>query len=267
MADKKIKGGQFLVDETDFNSVFTADEWSEEQNLLASSCGDFLKAEVAPNLDRIDSLEEGLMPSLLDKAGELGLLSISVPEQYGGFGGDFNTSLLTTEVLGGGYSFSVALAAHTGIGTLPILYFGNEEQKAKYLPKLAMGEWKASYCLTEPGSGSDALAAKTKAVLTEDGAHYVLNGQKMWITNAGFADVFVVFAQIDGDKFTGFIVDKGTEGMSLGNEEHKMGIKGSSTRQVFFQDCKVPAENLKYWTYQIGWCCIRCCKKCSSRCY
>ncbi len=244
MADKKIKGGQFLIDSTDFNKVFTADEWTEEQGMLASSCSDFLKTEVDPNLDRIDSLEEGLMPSLLDKAGQLGLLSISVPEQYGGFGGDFNTSLLTTEVLGGGHSFSVALAAHTGIGTLPILYFGNEEQKAKYLPKLAMGEWKASYCLTEPGSGSDALAAKTKAVLTEDGSHYVLNGQKMWITNAGFADVFIVFAQIDGDKFTGFIVDKGTEGMSLGNEEHKMGIKGSSTRQVFFQDCKVPVENV-----------------------
>lgn len=244
MAEKKIKGGQFLINGTDFNKVFTADEWSEEQGMLASSCGDFLKAEVDPNLDRIDSLEEGLMPSLLDKAGQLGLLSISVPEQYGGFGGDFNTSLLTTEVLGGGHSFSVALAAHTGIGTLPILYFGSDEQKTKYLPKLATGEWKASYCLTEPDSGSDALAAKTKAVLTDDGSQYVLNGQKMWITNAGFADVFIVFAQIDGDKFTGFIVDKGTEGMSLGNEEHKMGIKGSSTRQVFFQDCKIPTQNV-----------------------
>lgn len=244
MAENKIKGGQFLVAKTDFNQVFTADTWTEEQKLLASSCSDFLKAEIDPNLDRIDSLEEGLMPSLLDKAGELGLLSISIPEQYGGFGGDFNTALLTTEILGGGHSFSVALAAHTGIGTLPILYFGTEEQKQKYLPKLAMGEWKASYCLTEPGSGSDALAAKTKAVLSADGKDYIINGQKMWITNAGFADVFVVFAQIDGDKFTGFIVDKGAEGFSLGNEEHKMGIKGSSTRQVFFQDCKVPVENI-----------------------
>lgn len=244
MAQNKIKGGQFLITKTDFNQVFTADAWTEEQSLLASSCADFLKAEVDPNLDRIDSLEEGLMPSLLDKAGELGLLSISIPEQYGGFGGDFNTALLTTEILGGGHSFSVALAAHTGIGTLPILYFGTEEQKQKYLPKLAMGEWKASYCLTEPGSGSDALAAKTKAVLSPDGKDYIINGQKMWITNAGFADVFVVFAQIDGDKFTGFIVDKGAEGLSLGNEEHKMGIKGSSTRQVFFQDCKVPVENI-----------------------
>src|SRR5690606_1666735 len=143
----------------------------------------------------------------------------------------------------GGHSFAVALAAHTGIGTLPILYFGTEEQKAKYLPKLASGEWKASYCLTEPESGSDALAAKTKAVLSSDGKHYVLNGQKMWITNAGFADIFIVFAQVDGDKFTGFIVEKG-EGLTLGNEEHKMGIKGSSTRQDFLNDCKVTVETL-----------------------
>jgi alkylation response protein AidB-like acyl-CoA dehydrogenase len=152
--------------------------------------------------------------------------------------------MLMTEVLGAGHSFSVAMAAHTGIGTLPILYFGTPEQKAKYLPKLATGEWKGSYCLTEPGSGSDALAAKTKAVLSPDGKHYILNGQKMWITNAGFADVFTVFAQVDGDKFTGFIVEKGYEGLSLGEEEHKMGIKGSSTRQVFFMDCKVPVENV-----------------------
>ena len=157
---------------------------------------------------------------------------------------DFNTSLLTTEVLGAGYSFSVALAAHTGIGTLPILYFGTEEQKQKYLPKLGSGEWKASYCLTEPGSGSDALAAKTKAILSDDGKHYVLNGQKMWITNAGFAHVYIVFAQIDGDKFTGFIVERDYEGLTLGNEEHKMGIKGSSTRQVFLSDVKVPVENV-----------------------
>jgi alkylation response protein AidB-like acyl-CoA dehydrogenase len=181
---------------------------------------------------------------LLDKAGELGLLGVAIPEEFGGFGKDFITSMLMTEVLGAGHSFSVAMAAHTGIGTLPILYFGNEAQKAKYLPKLATGEWKGSYCLTEPGSGSDALAAKTKAVLSEDGKHFILNGQKMWITNAGFADVFTVFAQVDGDKFTGFIVEKSFDGLSLGEEEHKMGIKGSSTRQVFFSDCKVPVENV-----------------------
>ncbi len=239
-----IKGGQFLISDLDKSQVFIPEEFNEEQNMMAQSCQDFLDTEVLDKLDRIDALEEGLMPSIMDKAGELGLLSISIPENYGGFGGDFTTSMLTAEIIGGGHSFAVALSAHTGIGTLPILYFGSEEQKQKYLPKLASGEWKASYCLTEPGSGSDALAAKTKAVLTDDGKHYVLNGQKMWITNAGFADVFIVFAQVDGDKFTGFIVDKGTEGLSLGNEEHKMGIKGSSTRQVFLQDCKVPVENL-----------------------
>lgn len=246
MSDKEknqvIKGGEFLIKET--QSIFTPEDYSEEQKMMAQTCKDFIAAEVTPNLDRIDAMEEGLMPSLIDKAGEMGLLAISLPEENGGFGGDFNTSLLTTEVLGAGHSFAVALAAHTGIGTLPILYFGNDEQKNKYLPKLATGEWKASYCLTEPGSGSDALAAKTKAVLTDDGKHYVLNGQKMWITNAGFAHVFVVFAQIDGDKFTGFIVERDYEGLSFGNEEHKMGIKGSSTRQVFLSDCKVPVENV-----------------------
>jgi alkylation response protein AidB-like acyl-CoA dehydrogenase len=238
----KIKGGQFLI--SDIDKIYTPEQFNEEQQMMAQSCQDFLDTEILDKLDRIDSLEEGLMPSLMEKAGEMGLLSISLPEKYNGFGGNFNTAIFTTEVLGGGHSFSVALAAHTGIGTLPILYFGTEEQKQHYLPKLATGEWKASYCLTEPGSGSDALSAKTRADLTPDGKHYTLNGQKMWITNAGFADVFIVFAQLDGDKFTGFIVDKGTEGLSLGNEEHKMGIKGSSTRQVFFQDCKIPVENL-----------------------
>lgn len=239
-----LKGGQFLVSETDFNQIFTPEEWTEEQRMMAQSCMDFIDTEVTPILDRIDSMEEGLMPSLLEKAGELGLLSISLPEKYEGFGGDMNTSLLTTEILGRGHSFAVALSAHTGIGTLPILYFGTEAQKNHYLPKLASGEWKASYCLTEPGSGSDALAAKTKAMLSDDGKHYILNGQKMWITNAGFADVFIVFAQVDGDKFTGFILDKDFEGLTLGNEEHKMGIKGSSTRQVFLADVKVPVENV-----------------------
>jgi alkylation response protein AidB-like acyl-CoA dehydrogenase len=240
---KKIKGGEFLIKETDAADIYIPEERNEEQKMMADMTRDFLNHDVIPILDRIDQQEEGLMPKLLDKAGELGLLATSIPEKYQGFGKDFNTSLLMTELVGGGYSFAVALAAHTGIGTLPILYFGNEAQKSKYLPKLASGEWKASYCLTEPGSGSDALAAKTKAVLSADGKHYILNGQKMWITNAGFANVFIVFAQVDGDKFTGFIVESGP-GLTLGNEEHKMGIKGSSTRQVFFSDCKVPAENV-----------------------
>ncbi len=240
---KTVKGGEFLIKETAAEDIFTPEEFNEEQKMMADMCRDFIESEVLPNLDRIDAQEEGLMQRLLDKAGELGLLSVSLPEQYGGFGKDFNTSLLVTEIVGAGHSFAVALAAHTGIGTLPILYFGNEAQKAKYIPKLASGELKASYCLTEPGSGSDALAAKTKAMPTPDG-QYILNGQKMWITNAGFADVFIVFAQVDGDKFTGFIVDRDTPGLSFGNEEHKMGIKGSSTRQVFLSDVKVPKENI-----------------------
>ena len=238
------KGGEFIITESHAQDTFIPEEFSEEHLMMASMADDFLDAEVFPILDKIDAQEEGLMVSIMDKAGKLGLLGISVPEEYGGFGKDFITGMLMTEKLGAGHSFAVAMAAHTGIGTLPILYFGTKEQKDKYLPKLASGEWKASYCLTEPGSGSDALAAKTKAVLTEDGKHYILNGQKMWITNAGFADVFTVFAQIDGDKFTGFIVDKSAPGLSLGEEEHKMGIKGSSTCQVFFSDCKVPVENL-----------------------
>jgi len=239
-----LKGGEFIIRSTDPNSVFTPEEFNEEHRMMADMAHEFLVQNIYPNLDRIDAMEPGLMASMVDKAGELGLLGVSIPEEYGGFGKDFLTGMLMTEVLGAGHSFSVAMAAHTGIGTLPILYFGTPAQKAKYLPKLSTGEWKGSYCLTEPGSGSDALAAKTKAVLTPDGKHYVLNGQKMWITNAGFADVFTVFAQVDGDKFTGFIVEKDYAGLSLGEEEHKMGIKGSSTRQVFFMDCKVPVENV-----------------------
>jgi alkylation response protein AidB-like acyl-CoA dehydrogenase len=242
--NKHLKGGAFLINESDFNANFIPEEFNEEHKLMADAAHEFLKQHVDTQLDKIDAMEPGLMPSLIDQAGELGLLGVAIPEQYGGFGKDFITSILMTEVLGAGHSFSVAMAAHTGIGTLPILYFGNDAQKQKYLPKLATGEWKGSYCLTEPGSGSDALAAKTKAILSEDGKYYILNGQKMWITNAGFADVFTVFAQVDGDKFTGFIIEKSFEGISLGEEEHKMGIKGSSTRQVFFSDCKVPAENV-----------------------
>ena len=189
------------------------------------------------------------MSSLMDKAGELGLLGTAVPEEYGGFGMSFNTSMLVAEATGAGNSFSVALSAHTGIGTLPILYYGNEDQKAQYLPKLASGEWKAAYCLTEPDSGSDANSGKTKAILSEDGKSYILNGQKMWITNGGFADVFIVFAKIDeGGKtdknLTAFIVEKTYGGITMNEPEHKMGIKGSDTRQIFFNDCHVPVENM-----------------------
>jgi alkylation response protein AidB-like acyl-CoA dehydrogenase len=184
------------------------------------------------------------MSSLMEKAGEQGLLGASIPEEFEGLGKDFITSTIVNEGLGGGHSFSVAVAAHTGIGTLPILYFGTPEQKSRYIPKLASGTWKGAYGLTEPNSGSDALSAKTTAKLSEDGTHYILNGQKCWITNGGFADVYTVFAKIDGDKFTAFIVERGMEGFTQGPEEDKMGIKGSSTVQLYFQDCKVPVGNV-----------------------
>lgn len=240
-----IKGGEFLIRETAAADIFIPEEWDEEALMMAQSCHDFLDQEVFPNLDRIDNMEEGLMPSILEKAAQLGLLGISIPEEYGGFGKDMKTSMLTTEAIGSGHSFAVAISAHTGIGTLPILYYGTEAQKKKYIPKLVSGEWKASYCLTEPGSGSDANSGKTHAVLTPDGKHYLINGQKMWITNGGFADIFIVFAKIDDDaNLSAFIVEKSFGGITLNPEEHKMGIKGSSTRQVFFNDCKVPVENL-----------------------
>ena len=242
---KTIKGGEFLITETTYQDVFIPEEFDEEQQMIAQTCRDFLTQEINPILDRIDSQEEGLMPSLMDKAGELGILGVSIPEEFGGFGKNFNTSMLVADVCGAGHSFAVALSAHTGIGTLPILYYGNAEQKAKYIPKLGTGEWKASYCLTEPNSGSDANSGKTKAKLSEDGKHYIINGQKMWITNGGFADIFIVFAKIDDDKnLTAFIVEKDFGGITMNPEEHKMGIKGSSTRQVFFNDCHVPVENM-----------------------
>lgn len=240
-----LKGGEFLIRETDAKDVFIPEEWNEEQLMIAQTCRDFLAQHVDPNLNRIDAQEEGLMVDLLNKAGALGLMGISVPEEYGGFGKDFTTSMLATEILGAGHSFAVAISAHTGIGTLPILYYGNAAQKAKYIPKLSSGEWKGAYCLTEPSAGSDANSGKTNAKLSADGKHYILNGQKMWITNGGFADIFTVFAKIDNDEnLSAFIVEKSFGGVSLNPEEHKMGIKGSSTRQVFFNDCKVPVENL-----------------------
>lgn len=245
MSTTKTKGGEFLIKETAAQDVFIPEQWNEEQLMMKKTCEDFVQKEVLPYLDRIDEQEEGLMVSILEKAGELGILGISIPENLGGLGFDFVTSMLTTEVIGAGHSSAVALSAHTGIGTLPILYYGNEEQKNKYIPKLATGEWKACYCLTEPGSGSDANSGKTNAKLSADGKHYILNGQKMWITNGGFADIFTVFAKIDNDEnLSAFIVEKSFGGISLNPEEKKMGIKGSSTRQVFFNDCKVPVENL-----------------------
>jgi len=239
-----IKGGEWLIRESSAFDTFIPEDYNEEQQMVKDMCSSFLDAEVLPILERIDKLEPGLMPSLVKKAGEQGLLGASIPEQYGGLGKDFITSTLVNEGLGGGFSFSVAIAAHTGIGTLPILYFGTEAQKQKYIPKLTSGEWKGAYGLTEPNSGSDALGAKTSAKLSADGKHYIMNGQKCWITNGGFADIYTVFAKVDGDKFTGFIIERGFEGFTQGPEEHKMGIKGSSTVQLYFQDCKVPVENV-----------------------
>jgi alkylation response protein AidB-like acyl-CoA dehydrogenase len=241
---KAIKGGQWLTTASAPEDCFIPEDFTEEQRMIKDMCIQFLDTEVFPIVQRIDSLEPGLMPSLVAKTGALGLLSISIPEAYGGLGKDFVTSVLASEYLGAGHSYSVAVSAHTCIGMLPILYFGTEEQKTKYLPKLVTGEWGGAYGLTEPNSGSDALSAKTTAVLSPDGKHYILNGQKCWITNGGFAHVYTVFAKVDGDKFTAFIVERGTPGFTQGPEEDKMGIKGSSTVQLYFQDCKIPVENL-----------------------
>ena len=239
------RGGAFLIQETPIEAIFIPEEWNDEQKQLAKACEDFLEKEIYPRLDEIDYGDPTkVMPEILRKAAELGFLGLTVPEAYGGLGMDFLTGMLFTEKMGPSHSFAVALLAHTGIGTLPILYFGTPEQKQKYLPKLVTGELFSAYCLTEPGSGSDALGARSKAVLSPDGKHYILNGQKMWITNGGFANLFTVFAKIDGEKFTAFLVERNFPGVSVGAEEKKMGIKGSSTRQVFFQDTPVPVENV-----------------------
>ncbi|MBN2681920.1 MAG: acyl-CoA dehydrogenase family protein [Bacteroidales bacterium] len=246
MADsKELKGGEFLVKETLAKDIFIPEEFDEEQKMIAQTCNDFIDAEIVPILDRIDAQEPGLMRSLVQKSGELGLLGIAIPEEYMGFNQSYLTTMLANEAIGAAYSFSVAYMAHTGIGTLPILYYGNEEQKQRYIPDLATGARCAAYCLTEPGAGSDANAGTTKAVLSEDGKHYILNGQKMWITNGGFADVLTVFAKIDNDRvLSAFIVETAYEGVVINPEEKKMGIKGSSTTQIFFNDVKVPVENL-----------------------
>ena len=241
-----IKGGEFLVRNVGASEIFIPENFSEEALMMADTCRDFLKQEVIPQVALLDSqTEPTLMPSLLDKAGELGLLATALPENYGGLALPFTTTMLVTEEIGKGYSFAVALSAHTGIGTLPILYYGTAAQKAKYLPQLATGVLKASYCLTEPNAGSDANSGKTKAVLNADGTHYLITGQKMWITNGGFADIFIVFAKIDTDEnHSAFIVERGFGNITMNEEEHKMGIKGSSTRQLFFNATPVPVENM-----------------------
>ncbi len=239
-----LKGGEFIVKDAQAEDIFVPEDFNEEQLMIRDTVRDFVQNEILPNSKRIEKQEEGLTTSLLKKAAALGLLGSHMPEEYGGLALDTNTNTLISETLGPSGAFTVSFAAHTGIGMLPILYFGTEAQKEKYLPRLISGELKAAYCLTEPGSGSDALAAKTRADLTADGKFYTLAGQKMWISNAGFADIFIVFAQVDGDKFTGFIVERDSKGLTLGAEEDKMGIKGSSTRQVFFENVNVPVENV-----------------------
>ncbi len=232
--------------ETPAQDIFIPEEFSEEQKMMAQACQDFIDTEINPNVEKIDSMKHPeLVPELFKKAGDLGLLGISVPEEYGGLGMSFNTSMLIADIIGASGSFSTTYGAHTGIGTLPILYYGTEAQKQTYLPKLATGEWAACYCLTEPDAGSDANSGKTKAVLSADGTQYLITGQKMWISNAGFADLFIVFAKIEDDKnLTAFIVEKTFGGITMNEEEKKLGIKGSSTRQVFFNDCPVPVANM-----------------------
>lgn len=239
-----LKGGEFLIKDSTPQDTFIPEEKNEEQQMIYETARDFLKNEILPNIQKIEKQEDNIAPRILEKMAELGFLGTHMPEEYGGMQMDMNTNTLLNEALGPAGAITVSYAVQIGIGMLPILYFGTEEQKEKYLPRLISGELKCAYCLTEPGSGSDALAAKTRADLSDDGTHYVLNGQKMWISNAGFADIFIVFAKIDGDKFTGLIVEKDSEGLSLGAEEDKLGIKGSSTRQVFFENVKVPVDNV-----------------------
>ncbi|MFZ1751327.1 MAG: acyl-CoA dehydrogenase family protein [Saprospiraceae bacterium] len=249
--NKVLKGGEFLIKDSDYQEMFIPEDFNEEQWMVKETVKTFVEQEIFPYTDRIENLEEGLIPSRLDIFADLGLLGTHMPERFGGSNLDYITNTLIGEEVGPSGSFSVSYNAHTGIGMLPIFYYGTEEQKQKYLPDLITGKLKSSYCLTEPSSGSDALSAKSTAVLNAEGTHYILNGQKMWITNAGFADLFTVFAQVTGEHlpegksgFTGFILEKGMEGFTYGAEEKKLGIKGSSTRQVFMENVKVPVENL-----------------------
>jgi alkylation response protein AidB-like acyl-CoA dehydrogenase len=242
---KLLKSGEFLVNEVESNDIFIPEEFNEEQRMIAQTCSDFLEAEVYPNIEQVEKSDRELMKSILKKSGELGLMGISIPEEFGGFGQSFVTQMLVAETTGAGYSFSVAYMAHCGIGTLPIMYYGNKDQRERYVTKLATGEFLGAYCLTEPGAGSDANSGKTNAKLSADGKHYILNGQKMWITNAGFADTLVVFAKIDTDRvLSAFIVETKYQGVVIGPDEHKMGIKGSSTAQIYFNDVMVPVENM-----------------------
>ncbi|MBT5975870.1 MAG: acyl-CoA dehydrogenase, partial [Flavobacteriaceae bacterium] len=245
--DNWIKGGSFIIDDQTPDDIFTPEDFSEEQRMMKEAVQEFIDREVWPNKDRFEKKDYALTEELMEKIGALGFLGVSVPEAYGGLGMDFVSTMLVCDYISGATgSLSTAFGAHTGIGTLPITLYGTEEQKQKYVTKLATGEWFGSYCLTEPGAGSDANSGKTKAVLSDDGTHYLISGQKMWISNAGFASVFIVFARIEDDKnITGFIVPKDdANGITFGDEENKLGIHSSSTRQVFFSETKVPVENM-----------------------
>lgn len=246
MADQKIlKGGEFLIRESDASSIFIPEEFNEEQKMMAATCKDFTDSKALPQIEQLEKHDRELLSSLLKEAGELGLLGISIPEEYDGFGQNFVTAMLTTEEMGKGYSFAVAYAAHTGIGTLPILYYGTEDQKKKYIPKLASGEYIGAYCLTETNAGSDANSGKTSAILTNDKKHYTMNGVKIWVTNGGVADILIVFAKIDDDKnLSAFIVESKYKGVTIGPDEEKMGIRGSTTVQIYLDDVMVPVENL-----------------------
>lgn len=247
MGDNKIfAGGEFLITDAAPEEVFTPEDFTDEHKMILDTAKGFIEKEIQPNIEKLDEKDHDLVLSLLAKAGELGLLGTDVPEEYGGLGLDKVSTTLVAEAMGTAASFGVVYGAHTGIGTLPIVYFGNDEQKKKYLPKLASGEWCGAYCLTEPGAGTDALNAKTKAVLSEDGKYYILNGEKMFITNAGWASTFIVYAKVNGEQFTGFIVEKDFPGVSTGKEEKKMGMHGSSTRPVILEDARVPVENVLF---------------------
>lgn len=244
MLEQKIKGGSFVIDDITPDAIITPEDFTEEQRMMVDTTRDFVEGEVLPHDEELEKLNYDLTVKLMRKAGEIGLLGADIPEEYGGLGLDKVSSTLIGETLTKASGFALSVGAHVGIGTLPIVFFGTPEQKAKYLPDLATGAKIAAYCLTEPSSGSDALSAKSTAKLSEDGSHYVLNGSKIFITNAGFADIFVVYAKVDGKDFTAFIVEKGMEGFTVGPEEKKMGIKSSSTCPLFFEDVKVPVENV-----------------------
>src|SRR3954462_4824854 len=240
----KIAGGSFLLETRSPEDVFTPEDFSEQHRLIGQTAEEFAVNEIVPNIDKIEHKDFSVTRDLLKKAGELGLSSVEIPEAYGGLEMDKVTAAVIADHIAKYAGFATTWGGHTGIGTLPIVYFGTEEQKKKYLPRLASGEIVGAYALSEASSGSDALNCRARATLSPDGKHYILNGEKMWITNAGFADLFTVFAKVDGQKFTAFLVERSFPGLSIGAEEHKMGIRGSSTCPLILNDCKVPADNL-----------------------